>query len=59
MFGPEAEYLRPLGMRAAAFIVTEPLLNARFRNRFILPDSIERVAGLYSLRSDEAAALVV
>ena len=56
VFGPEEEYLRPLGMRAAAFIVTEPLLNARFRNRFVLTDSIDRMAGLYSLRSDGVAA---
>ncbi|MBP1232561.1 putative glycosyltransferase [Arthrobacter sp. PvP102] len=31
VFGPEEEYLRPLGVRAAAFIVTEPILNARYR----------------------------
>jgi 2-polyprenyl-6-methoxyphenol hydroxylase-like FAD-dependent oxidoreductase len=59
VFGPEEEYLRPLGMRAAAFIVTEPDLNPRFRNRFILTDSIDRTAGLYSLRSDEVAAFMV
>jgi 2-polyprenyl-6-methoxyphenol hydroxylase-like FAD-dependent oxidoreductase len=59
VFGPEAEYLRPLGMRAAAFIVTEPILNSRFRNRFVLTDSIDRMAGLYSLRSDEVAAFMV
>jgi 2-polyprenyl-6-methoxyphenol hydroxylase-like FAD-dependent oxidoreductase len=46
-------------MRAAAFIVTEPLLNARFRNRFVLTDSIDRMAGLYGLRSDEVAAFLV
>ncbi|WP_164204844.1 FAD-dependent monooxygenase [[Micrococcus luteus] ATCC 49442] len=59
IFGPEEEYLRPLGMRAAAFIVTDHRLNARFRDRFVLTDSIGRVAGLYSLRSDEVAALLV
>ncbi|WP_104176109.1 FAD-dependent monooxygenase [Arthrobacter sp. Y81] len=59
VFGPEEEYVRPLGMRAAAFIVTEPLLNARFRNRFVLTDSIDRMVGLYSLRSDEVAAFMV
>lgn len=59
VFGPEEDYLRPLGMRAAAFIVTEPLLNSRFRNRFVLTDSIDRMAGLYSLRSDEVAAFMV
>jgi 2-polyprenyl-6-methoxyphenol hydroxylase-like FAD-dependent oxidoreductase len=59
MFGPEDRFLRPMGMRAAAFIVTEPVLNARFRNRFVLTDSINRMAGLYSLRSDEVAAFMV
>lgn len=59
VFGPEEEYLRPLGMRAAAFIVTEPVLNARFRNRFVLTDSIDRMAGLYGLRSDQVAAFMV
>lgn len=59
VFGPEGEYLHPLGMRAAAFIVTEPLLNGRFRNRFVLTDTVDRMAGLYNLRSDEVAALMV
>lgn len=59
VFGPEEEYLRPLGMRAAAFIVTDPILNARFRNKFVLTDSINRMAGIYSIRSDEVAAFMV
>ena len=59
VFGPEAEYLHPLGMRAAAFIVSEPVLNARFRNKIVLTDSIGRMAGLYSLRSDEVAVFMV
>lgn len=58
VFGPETEYLRPLGMRAAAFIVTEPALNAQFRNRFILTDTIDRMAGLYSLRSNKVAVFL-
>jgi hypothetical protein len=36
-----------------------PVLNARFRNRFVLTDSTDRMAGLYSLRSDEVAAFMV
>ncbi|MCG2624465.1 FAD-dependent monooxygenase [Arthrobacter sp. I2-34] len=59
VFGPEENYLHPLGMRAAAFIVTDPHLNARFRNRFVLTDSIGRAAGLYSVRSAEVAAFMV
>ncbi len=59
IFGPEQPYLRPLGMRAAAFIVTDPSINARFKNRFVLTDSVDRMAGLYSLRTDEVAAFLV
>lgn len=59
VFGPEKEFLRPMGMRAAAFIVTEPILNDRFRNRFVLTDSIDRMAALYGLRSDQVAAFMV
>jgi 2-polyprenyl-6-methoxyphenol hydroxylase-like FAD-dependent oxidoreductase len=59
LFGPERNYLRPLGMRAAAFIVADPPLSTHFRDRFVLTDSIGRTAGLYSLRSNEVAALLV
>ncbi|GLB67824.1 FAD-dependent monooxygenase [Arthrobacter mangrovi] len=59
VFGPETDYLRPLGMRAAAFIVREAELNARFRNRFVLTDSLDRTAGLYGLRTDKVAAFLV
>ncbi|MCD5343450.1 hypothetical protein LR392_14570 [Arthrobacter sp. AK04] len=59
VFGPKAEYFHYLGMRAAAFIATEPLLNERFRNKFVLTDTIDRMAGVYSLRPNHVAALMV
>ena len=59
VFGPERSYLRPLGMRAAAYIVSDAELNARFRNRFILTDSIGRSAGIYGLRSGQVAVFLV
>lgn len=59
VFGPEKDYLRALGMRAAAFIITDPALNARFRGRFILTDTLNRMAGLYGIRQDEVAAFLV
>lgn len=59
LFGAEHEFLRPLGMRAAAFVVDAPELAGRFGNRFVLTDSIDRMAGLYSLRSGEVAAFLV
>lgn len=59
LFGPEKQYLRPLGMRAAAFIVHDAELNAAFGNRFVLTDTINRMAGLYGLRGDSVAAFLV
>ncbi|WP_416417306.1 FAD-dependent monooxygenase [Paenarthrobacter aromaticivorans] len=59
VFGLEENYLHSLGMRAAAFIVTDPGLNSRFRNRFVLTDTLDRMAGLYSLRTDQVAAFLV
>lgn len=59
VFGPEPDYLRPLGMRAAAFIATDARLNARFANRFVLTDTVGRMAGLYGLREDQVAAFLV
>ncbi|MGH3652680.1 FAD-dependent monooxygenase [Glutamicibacter sp.] len=58
-FGPEEHYLRPLGMRAAAFIVREPELNRRYRNRFVMTDTLDRTAGIYGLRTDEVASFLV
>ncbi|WP_404291412.1 FAD-dependent oxidoreductase [Glutamicibacter arilaitensis] len=59
VFGPEEDYLRPLGMRAAAFIVEEPQLNREFKNRLVLSDTVDRTAGIYGLRSTEVAAFLV
>lgn len=59
VFGPEEDYLRPLGMRAAAFIVEEPELNREFKNRLVLSDTVNRTAGIYGLRSTEVAAFLV
>lgn len=59
VFGLEENYLHSLGMRAAAFIVTDAGLNSRFRNRFVLTDTLDRMAGLYSLRTDQVAAFLV
>ncbi|WP_372700068.1 FAD-dependent monooxygenase [Arthrobacter sp. JSM 101049] len=59
LFGPEERYLRPLGMRAAAYIVEEPSLAARLGRRFLLTDTLNRTVGLYGLRTEEVAAFMV
>lgn len=59
LFGPEAGYLRPLGMRAAAYIADEPALAARLGRRFVLTDSLDRTVGLYGLRTGQVATFMV
>jgi 2-polyprenyl-6-methoxyphenol hydroxylase-like FAD-dependent oxidoreductase len=59
LFGPEADYLRSLGMRAAAYIVEAPDLHAEVRNRFVLSDSLNRMAALYGLRGQQVASFLV
>ncbi len=58
-FGPEQDFLRPLGMRAAAFIVHEPVLNQQLKNRFVLSDTVDRTAGIYGLRDGQVASFLV
>lgn len=58
-FGPAGQFLKPLGMRAAAFIVTDLALNREYKNRFVLSDTVDRTAGIYGLRSDEVASFLV
>lgn len=58
-FGPEAQYLRPLGMNASAYIAHEPELAARLGRRFVLTDSLDRTVGLYGLRTGEVATFMV
>jgi 2-polyprenyl-6-methoxyphenol hydroxylase-like FAD-dependent oxidoreductase len=59
LFGAEESFLRPLGMRAAAFVVDAPELHDRYPNSFVLTDSIDRMVGLYSLRSGQVACFLV
>ena len=59
VFGPESGWLRDLGMRAAAYIVAEPEINAGARHRFVLTDSIGRTAAYYGLRDGRVATLLV
>ncbi|RNE62266.1 FAD-dependent oxidoreductase [Cryobacterium tepidiphilum] len=59
LFGPEQEFLRPLGMRAAAYIADAPDLHDRVGNRFLLTDSIDRTAALYGIRGRRVASFFV
>jgi 2-polyprenyl-6-methoxyphenol hydroxylase-like FAD-dependent oxidoreductase len=59
LFGDESAFLRPLGMRSAAYVVEDPALHERFAGRFVLTDTVGRQAGLYSLRNGRVAAFLV
>ncbi|MDR4532782.1 FAD-dependent monooxygenase [Glutamicibacter sp. PS] len=59
VFGPDSSYFLDLGMRAAAYIVTDPELNARIRDTFILTDSVGRSAGYYALSDGRVAVFLV
>lgn len=60
LFGPESRFVRPLGMRAAAYVVDgAPDLHAEFDGRFVLTDTVDRQAGIYSLRDGRVAAFLV
>jgi 2-polyprenyl-6-methoxyphenol hydroxylase-like FAD-dependent oxidoreductase len=58
IFGPESAFLRPLGMRTAAYFVEDPTLHRLFAGRFVLTDSVGRQAGLYSLRDRRVAVFL-
>jgi 2-polyprenyl-6-methoxyphenol hydroxylase-like FAD-dependent oxidoreductase len=58
-FGPEADFLRPLGFHTAAFVFTDPDIHSRIQGRFALTDSVGRQLGLYALRDGRVAAFAV
>ncbi|GAA2027520.1 FAD-dependent monooxygenase [Agromyces tropicus] len=59
LFGDESQYLRPLGLRAAAYVIDgAPELHAEYDGRFVLTDTIDRQAGIYSLRDGRVAAFL-
>ncbi|MHC6176691.1 FAD-dependent monooxygenase [Glutamicibacter sp. X7] len=59
VFGPDNSYFLDLGMRAAAYIVTDPELNARIHDTFMLTDSVGRSAGYYALSDGRVAVFLV
>jgi 2-polyprenyl-6-methoxyphenol hydroxylase-like FAD-dependent oxidoreductase len=59
LFGDESQFVRPLGLRAAAYVVSgAPDLHAEFDGRFVLTDTVNRQAGIYSLRDGRVAAFL-
>ena len=59
LFGDESRFVRPLGLRAAAYVIEgAPGLHAEFDGRFVLTDTVDRQAGIYSLRDGRVAAFL-
>ncbi|WP_326691698.1 MULTISPECIES: FAD-dependent monooxygenase [unclassified Streptomyces] len=58
-FGPEEDFLRPLGFHTAAFVFTDHDIHARTQGRFSLTDTVGRQIGLYGLRDGRVAVFAV
>ncbi|MRX45313.1 FAD-dependent oxidoreductase [Agromyces kandeliae] len=59
LFGDERQFVRPLGLRAAAYVIDgAPDLHAEFDGRFVLTDTVDRQAGIYGLRDGRVAAFL-
>jgi len=59
LFGGEQRFVRPLGLRAAAYVIDgAPGLHAEFDGRFVLTDTVDRQAGIYGLRDGRVAAFL-
>jgi 2-polyprenyl-6-methoxyphenol hydroxylase-like FAD-dependent oxidoreductase len=59
VFGDEARFLRYLGFHTAAFVFTDPQIQAATGNRFCLTDSIDRQMAFYGLRDGRVATFAV
>ncbi|MGR0219511.1 FAD-dependent oxidoreductase [Agromyces sp. ZXT2-6] len=59
LFGDESQFIRPMGLRAAAYVVDgEAGLHAEFDGRFVLTDTVDRQAGIYGLRDGRVAVFL-
>ncbi|RPF20672.1 FAD-dependent monooxygenase [Myceligenerans xiligouense] len=59
VFGPEREYLRPLGMHTGAFVFPDPVMYQQVRRQFVLTESLNRQMGFYGIGEDQVAVFAV
>lgn len=59
VFGEENRFLRYLGFHTAAYVFTDPEIQAATGNRFCLTDSIDRQMAFYGLRDGRVATFAV
>lgn len=59
VFGPEAQYLRPLGFHVAAYDLADAQLHRWLADRFLMTDTVDREVGVYGVRGDVVSVLAV
>lgn len=59
VFGPEKDFVRPLGLATAAFTFRDPRVQEEVGGRFVLTDTLQRSMGFYGLRDGRVAAFAV
>ncbi len=59
VFGPETDFLRPLGFHTAAFTFSDPAVREEVAGRLSLTDTLHRSMGFYGLRDGRVAAFAV
>jgi 2-polyprenyl-6-methoxyphenol hydroxylase-like FAD-dependent oxidoreductase len=59
MFGAQSQFLRYLGLHAAAFIVDAPHIAGVLNDQVVLTDTIDREMGFYTLRDSRVAVFAV
>jgi 2-polyprenyl-6-methoxyphenol hydroxylase-like FAD-dependent oxidoreductase len=59
LWGPEEQYMRYLGLHAAAYTFTDPAVHVALAGRFVMTDTVGRTLGLYGLRDHRVAVFAV
>lgn len=59
VFGPEEEFLRPLGFHTAAWAFTDPVVREQVGAQWVMTDTMDAEVGLYGLTGDAVAGFGV
>ena len=59
VFGPEADFLRPLGFHTAAWVFTDPAIRGQVGSQWVMTDTLDAEVGLYGLTGDRVAGFGV
>lgn len=59
VFGPEQDFLRPLGFHTCAWLFDDPEIRAAVGDRWLMTDTVDAEVGFYGLEGDRVAAFGV